>query len=402
MRATIQAKETVTRVSRADTAALSASRIYGLTTPWIMAAYHGGDLLSPVRVATVAIFVCLCALDANSETVQLDHGAPVDHLVFSRDGRKLVAASSEGKVTEWDAASLMELATYRAPGVLWDVAFREGSELVGAVVARGTLQVWTPTTGRLLTVPGVVSGSDDRYRCARLSPDGRVIGSTTERGVIFLSDSRTGTGLKSHVSQGPRPWDMALANGGSTIAIARQDGSLFVWQPPSPFPPAPAFHIAGTPFHAVFSPDARTLAVPGHQAVMAYVWSTERQRAVFQTQSGHRRMCIGAAFSPERRVLATFGAEPSVILWECASGNKVTEIDLGKEVVRAIAFSPDSKVAAIAQSNLVHLERLDVRATTDALARAVPSQRGASRWWYGIILLNVLLAATWLVCSRHR
>jgi WD40 repeat protein len=78
------------------------------------------------------------------------------------------------------------------------------------------------------------------------------------------------------------------------------------------------------------------------------------------TLTGHSAWVIGVAYSPDGKVIASIERDGTAIIWDAASGAELLRLPGATEVgdawgAQRIAFSPDGRRLAIADSNLVKL-----------------------------------------------
>lgn len=101
------------------------------------------------------------------------------------------------------------------------------------------------------------------------------------------------------------------------------------------------------------SPNGETLAIePGVNTWKFYLWNWKAEEEPREIKIP-RRPFRGLCFSPDGKVLAGFGeAESTITLTDVRSGRVARSINMDKENVTAsdLAFSPDSKVLAVADS----------------------------------------------------
>jgi WD40 repeat protein len=106
----------------------------------------------------------------------------------------------------------------------------------------------------------------------------------------------------------------------------------------------------GAPIWSVaFSPDDRYLA-----------WTVLTGEVWLQDRSTGERSCIhvgvtscarAVAFSPDGRVLAVAGGGPSIRLWEVATWVELDPLEVGGERIKSVAFAPDGRTMALGQES---------------------------------------------------
>jgi WD40 repeat protein len=130
----------------------------------------------------------------NTETSQLEGAIitrtglldPVSAVAFSRDGATLAAARGNGTIELWDPSTRKQLPHSPLPrhtGWALGVDFGPGHQLVSGGTD-ATMRLWDTATGRPTAAP---LSRSDTVTDAAISPDGRLVASTTLDGNMLLS-----------------------------------------------------------------------------------------------------------------------------------------------------------------------------------------------------------------------
>ena len=304
------------------------------------------------------------------DPVMADH-AGGGALRFSPDGHWLVSHGSRG-IHVWDPATGLEHALDQVSAVPREVPEARfgfgarGKELV--VFESGQFLAWDLESGARLRA---LRGPRDFLIFSLMAPDAEaclwVAGSTgvtlTETATgkprvlevpggdpgSFAFSERSGrvagSGLASGREAWVRAWEVAT---GKVILSARvlppgRSRSLVVQTPPGSLSPD------GKILAVLRAPGSHAPGVAGGPSAIQ-LWEVD-SGAMAGELEGHRGQAWGAAFSPDLKRLATWGAS-DLILWDLAERKAVLS---RPGLIHAAAFLPDSSaVALVASPDFVH------------------------------------------------
>jgi WD40 repeat protein len=185
------------------------------------------------------------------------------------------------------------------------------------------------------------------------TPDGEILTTLGDDGVIRLWDAATGAEIRRLAEAPVRTSGFALAPGGRTLITAsREDCLVRVWDVASGRP------VRGISDHGVAaevvaaSPDGRRLAVGGRDGIMLADPTTGR---LVRRIEGHPYGSGFLLFTPDGRSLISGGRdaarwtgggmaiEGSIRSWDAATGEPRRRIASGTDEVVAVAVSPDGR-----------------------------------------------------------
>ncbi|MDB5308165.1 MAG: prkC 15 [Gemmataceae bacterium] len=156
----------------------------------------------------------------------LAHGHMVRTLAVSPDGRAVAAAGETGAVSVWDVGS--GLLRYRLDGTggrVHAILFSADGKALLAAPSETEMVWWDGATGRR------VHGVNLRLRpsCLALSPDGQTLAVGYETGQVVFLDAATGQEQLRACGSHSRLNAVAFSPDGKTLAAGAVDGSVRLW-----------------------------------------------------------------------------------------------------------------------------------------------------------------------------
>ncbi|MFE5214080.1 MULTISPECIES: WD40 repeat domain-containing protein [unclassified Streptomyces] len=207
-----------------------------------------------------------------------------------------------------------------------------------------------PTRPSVLFTAGQMLWIRQRVWAVAFSPDGALLATGEENGMVRLWDPVTGQPAGKPLTSRQRVWAVAFSPDGALLATGADDGMVRLWDPvtgrPAVGDPLPGHH--GAALAVAFSPDGALLAAGGGMDGTVRLWDPVTGRpAVGDPLPGHHGAALTLAFSPDGSLLATGGEDGMVWLWDPVTGQPAgAPIAGSKNRVRAVAFSPDGTLLA--------------------------------------------------------
>jgi WD40 repeat protein/serine/threonine protein kinase len=313
------------------------------------------------------------------------HGCPA----FSPDGQAIAGGDGERTVRIWDAKTGRERLAFpgHATPIQCVVFSRDGKLLASAASdgltrADGEIKVWDVQTGQeSLTLRGHVGDIHD----AAVSPDGRRLASAGFDSNVKLWDLRTGQEVLTLRGHRGGVRSVAFSSDGTRLVSAGRDGTIRVWDA-TPLQGGERQEVCTLRAHAggvravAFSPDGQRLASAGDDATILF-WDLKRGLAGFedppvQTLPGGTGLHVNVVFSRDGRLFAWGGggghAGGTLRIWDAITWK---ELDRKPSTLGApVAFSPDSQLLAAVSDHFI-IEVRDV--TTDREVRRLPGHSWA-------------------------
>ncbi|MBV9470658.1 MAG: WD40 repeat domain-containing protein, partial [Abitibacteriaceae bacterium] len=270
----------------------------------------------------------------------------VTALAFSADSQTLVSGSGDGDGTVklWDVNTGEVLHTYNTPLTMPRLEQPDGR----SQIASG----YTPSTARVWSVA--------------IAPDNQTVACSQGYPGIKVWNAATGAIVKYAGGNGPGTGQIAFSPDGSTLA-GGEGSSVNIWDTKNW---KLSHYLAGTiMMRAIaYSPDGDTLATGSwDQTIRLWDTHTGDLKKVLQ---GHTGEVHYLAFSPDGKLLASGSADHTIKLWDTQTWKLARPLNDGKQDnFAALAFSPDSKLLACADSVSHKIQFWDV-ATNKKLSEA--------------------------------
>jgi WD40 repeat protein len=279
--------------------------------------------------------------------------------VFSPDGSRILATSSDNTVTISNAVTGKLLASFvdGQAGEVETAQFSLKGDLVLTWGERsGSVAVWRADTGHRLIVLHV--GSTIKH--AGFSPSGAQVITAEEGGTVHLWSIATGKSLVRFTGHNGPVLDAAFSPDGQRVVTGSADRTVRVWDISTPH----VSILGGYPSeveHVRFSSDGKLiLAVCSHGAV----WVSKAATGEPVVQKSPGGLVQSAAFSHDgRRVLTALARNfRPVEVWSASTGETIATFESPNiEIDETAEFSPDNRRVLIASSAGVSVFDVDTQ-----------------------------------------
>jgi WD40 repeat protein len=277
------------------------------------------------------------------------HSHPVSSVTFSPDGKILVSGGAlvkKGSLKIWDPTTGREHALLEDPLEYSSLAFSPDGKTLATGTEEGPIILWMTSTWQ----KRLVLQSDRSSRALAFAPDGKTLASTGQDDWIVFWDPATGQCRKT-LNRTPGGWLLAFSHDGKTLAWEEAERTIKLWDITTNRERAsfqvPEFEGAGSIRGLAFTPDSLFLATGGSDAAVR-LWdvSTAREIAKVDTWA-----IVGFQISPDGKWLVTWGKTidniPNTLtLWDLQRKELLTQLQGNTSSILCVAFSPDSNTLA--------------------------------------------------------
>jgi WD40 repeat protein len=341
--------------SRGQVAFATASRLKGAGRNGVLAVSPDGRWLLTAgdeftaKVWNVATGDLAQVLRGHRDTVTAVAFAPGGLLAFSGDAAGSCLLWRRPAESEpWQLAHTLR--GHRAGMSIQAACFTPDARRLLTASADHTVAQWDVATGR--ESQDLVLGHPDSVTRLALSPDGRLALTACADRIARLWDVRTARSRVLDSGEGRPRFEqidgLAFSPDGRRAVVLWGDARLahvFTWPaPPSLDTPATRRALRGdlaAARSAEFSPDGRQLLTAGGD--QAYLWSIDQELARVASFRPHGAVA-SASFSPDGRYVVTAGQKGAVKVWDttASAATVVLKWDAahGGRPVRSAVFSP--------------------------------------------------------------
>jgi WD40 repeat protein len=302
-------------------------------------------------------------------TIRFRHGAQIQQLQYSRDGKVLASQGADQVIRLWEASSGKELQALHVPeSVNAPFALSPDGKLV-ATTNFMRVRIWEVKTGKELHF---IDDQNGNNTALVFSPDGKTLATTSGADDIRLIDVSTGKessrmkGPQNQGNQGFFHQQLSYSPDGKFLAMQgfrdnkcvvdfiaiggdSKDGrTIDLEQQNSNF--------------QLFGPDHKTMAMWGNdQDVHVIDLKTGKELHKFNMQQG----LFSLAYSPDGKFLAAGTGNNELVIWDVTNGNTANPQEAPKTPVQVMAFSPDGKSMAFSGGTCSVIRIIDFKKGKD-------------------------------------
>lgn len=283
----------------------------------------------------------------------------VNGLAFSRDGKTLVVAGSDGNIRLLDANSGTVQRIFSGhTNAIYIAVFSPDEKLLASSSRDLTARIWDVASGREIH-------KFTGFRCAvktvAFSPDGRTLAASGNDGMIKLWDVKTGNELQSLVHINSADVDMSVYSitfdrTGKKIYAANGDGTISEWDIAKRKETRVWKAHDGHAFRLQFNRDYSLLASAGFDATVK-LWDTSDWHEVRSLSMARATAAVnipstGLTFSRDGKLIAASGigfdqnqtnyVYVQAMVWKVDNGEKLWTFDEHKFDINGLEFTRDN------------------------------------------------------------
>ena len=291
---------------------------------------------------------------------------------FTPDGQGLVAGYNDGTIYGWALPSrepLFEPIRDADTSHLLKLVFSPDGSRIAATSTDGKAIVFDYPDGRFL---GPVFGPGERIGAVEFAADGITLIGGSADGSVHLWDVDRRQLLRTTPSGHSRAIiDAGLSHDGRLLATLGQDQLVRMWRLDKGYPAAAVREVTGPKARGLaLSSDGRLLAA-GDSIGVVHVWEPGREYST-RLLGGHEHEVWALAFSPNGSLMASADRGGQLRLWDAATGALRWSVAADPDAIWSVDFTPGGRELVTASDARVALWEVE----NGAAQRVLPYDGG--------------------------
>jgi WD40 repeat protein len=267
------------------------------------------------------------------------HSDSVTSAVYSPDGKKILSASYDKTIKEWDAATAECVKTLAGHflGITSAVYSPDGKKILSASIDR-TIKEWDVETGECIKT---LDGHTHWVTSVVYNPDEKKILSASSDRTIKNWDIATCECVKTLVGHSWGLTSAVYSPDGTKILSASNDDTIKEWDGATGECVKTLVGHSSVVTSAVYSPCGTKILSASYDNSIKE-WDVETGGCI-KTLTGHSSIVTSAEYSPDGTKIISASYDKSVKEWDVKTGGCIKTLSGHTSVVTSAVYSPDGE-----------------------------------------------------------
>lgn len=264
------------------------------------------NICQPDKPITIEAEIALRKSIKNNTAIISGHSDRINYVAFSFDSKRIVSASDDMTIRQWDAFTGKQITTPltgHTQAVL-SANFSLDGKYIVSVSWDGTIRLWDAVLGK--QVRALLPGGCCGVNYAEFSPNTKLIVSSSSDKTIRLWDVKTGKqimdALKGHTGSVTQA---SFSPDGKQIVSASEDGTIRLWDVVTGKQLGTLIGHTGSVRTARFSPDGKRVISSSEDKTIR-LWDVSKGKQIGVLKSLHL-IAFSASFSPDGKLILVAG-----------------------------------------------------------------------------------------------
>ncbi|HLP60538.1 MAG TPA: WD40 repeat domain-containing protein, partial [Candidatus Deferrimicrobium sp.] len=268
-----------------------------------------------------------------------DHSNWVNSAVYSTDGKKILTASWDITIKEWDVKSGQCLKTFTGHTDCVNSAMysADGKKILSAS-SDHTIKEWCVESGQCLKT---FTGHNNSVNSVLYSVDGKKILSASDDCTIKEWDVESGRCLKTFTGHTSFVNNAMYSSNGKKILSASYDETIKEWDVENVHCLKEFIGHTNWVRNAVYSNDGEKILSASHDATIK-VWDME-SKLCLKTYTGHNSTVTSAIYSGDGKKILSASYDETIKIWDVESEQCLNTFNEHTDGVRSVVYSGDEK-----------------------------------------------------------